>query len=408
MARSFCYGLKCLTLCIFAVAPRQLALAVESDAGTSLSAADEEALRDAKQGAVVKLDLMGQRGRLPRAEVEIHEVEGPQFLFSDRPEYFYTGNGIALQEKVKPGMVRLYLYHVPEPTGEKRVITAVIENQGSTEMKLRFLRRAFPAPGTDYQKIAKEGLKAFLSATSKTKALMVPAGEGAVLDSRMDQALVTKNQLVHGFYEFEIDQPARVSVFQRNPDQVSVQAMKQLPKLPRVLPGKEKGNGAGRGIFPTCNFIVTNAAGYILDTTNGPVQLVVADGRREGWISGHDGIENKDDARDAGNYGVMYKIRLKWAANGGKRLALLMCNLSSRNQWCGRVAAAVEVNEGLFPGGVVELPIDRAAFGEGYEAVLIQKFAAPPKGKTGTIELIYSPPGAACIPTPLLLVPCED
>jgi hypothetical protein len=71
------------------------------------------------------------------------------------------------------------------------------------------------------------------------------------------------------------------------------------------------------------------------------------------------------------------------------------------------LAAAVEVNEGVFPGGVVRLPKEQPVFGEAEEAALIQKFPPLPKGKTGTIELVYSPPGAACIPTPLLLVPYQ-
>jgi hypothetical protein len=377
-------------------------------AGGALNAADEEALRKASQGAVVRMEnFMKDRRDLPRLTVKIDEAQGPQFLLSDRPEYFLTENGIALQEEVKPGVVRLYIYHVPEATAGGKVISAVIENLGRKPMSLRFLRYAFPAPGTDYQRIAKDGLNAFLRSEPEKTARSVSPGKPETLDPRMDQTVARKDQLVHGFYEFEIDQPARVSVFQRDPEQISSEAIESLPKLPRILPGKKSGNGAGRGIFRTCNFTVTNESSYVVDTTNGPTQLIVADGKRDGWIRGHDSIENKDDARDAGNYGVMYRIRLTRASSDGRGLALLLCNLNARSQWCGRLAAAVEVNEGVFPGGVVRLPKEQPVFGEAEEAALIQKFPPLPKGKTGTIELVYSPPGAACIPTPLLLVPYQ-
>src|SRR5262249_32245788 len=158
-----------------------------------------------------------------------------------------------------------------------------------------------------------------------------------------------------GFYEFEIDQPGRVSVLQRDPDEVSSEVVRTFPKLPQVLPGKKNGNGAGRGIFSVCNFAVTNEA--VIDTTNGAMQLIVADGKRDGWMRGHDGIENTG-SRDAGNYGVMYRIRLTRASSDGRGLALLLCNLNARSQWCGRLAAAVRVSEGVFPGGVVRLPCE--------------------------------------------------
>src|SRR5439155_11051737 len=142
------------------------------------------------------------------------------------------------------------------------------------------------------QRIAKDALKAFLSSQPEKTARRVLPGKPAVLDPRMDATIVTKDQLVHGFYEFEIDQPARVSVFQRDPEQTSVEILHQLPKLPRALPGTKTGNGAGRGLFRTCNFTVTNESNFILDTTNGPMQLIVGDGKREPWIQGHDSIEN--------------------------------------------------------------------------------------------------------------------
>ena len=53
------------------------------------------------------------------------------------------------------------------------------------------------------------------------------------------------------------------------------------------------------------------------------------------------------------------------------------------------------------------IPSRGSHFGKPGDAVLLQKFPPLPKGKTGVIEIEYSPPGASCIPTPMVLVPIE-
>ncbi|HZQ46568.1 MAG TPA: hypothetical protein VFC07_06130, partial [Verrucomicrobiae bacterium] len=264
----------------------------------------------APQGSVVRLDALWAKQRdLPAVPVKISAADGPQFLFSDKPEYFYTGNGIALQEEVKPGVVRLYLYHVPDPVHGPKTISAVIENLGSKPMKIRFLHYAFPKPGRDYYRIGKTGLIDFFNSTPEKAARRIPVGGRAVIDPRLDQTIVTGDDLAHGFYEFKIDQPARISTFERDPDQKSVEVIDHLPKLPLDLPGR-RANGAGRGLFLTSNFNVTGEDGFVVDTGRGPMRLILADGRRDQTIKGRDDITQTDSVRDSGNYGTMYRIRL--------------------------------------------------------------------------------------------------
>jgi hypothetical protein len=379
-----------------------------ASAGAGSAETEQTLLRSTGQGVVVKLDaLAAARTSLPRVPFVITPEPGPQFLFSDKPEYFLSGNGIALDEEVKPGTVRLYLYHVPEPRGGPKTISAIVQNLGNKPLSLRFLRRAFPAPSGDYPQVAKRALLAYFESQAEASPRTVPPGERVVLDPRLDLAIATKDQLVHGFYEFEIDQPARVAVFQRNPDQASVDIVEQLPKLRSSLEGKDNPSGAGRGLFLTSNLALTNAPGFVLDTTNGPMQLIIADGKRDAWVQGFDKIENKA-ARNVGNYGVLYRIRLTRASSEGRGLALLFCRLEANNQWCGRVAAAMRISGGVWPAGLVPIPSNQVSFGEPGEMVLLQKFPPVPAGQTETIELEYSPPGAACLPTPLLFVPYDS
>ncbi|HMO25626.1 MAG TPA: hypothetical protein PKB10_05105, partial [Tepidisphaeraceae bacterium] len=64
-----------------------------------------ESAKNAKQGAIVRIEDTDLNA-LPMLDVEIKDAGGPQFLLSDKPEYFRTGNGIAMQEQIKPGVVR--------------------------------------------------------------------------------------------------------------------------------------------------------------------------------------------------------------------------------------------------------------------------------------------------------------
>jgi hypothetical protein len=367
--------------------------------------AETDALRSTQQGGVLTLSNLWARQReLPFIPLEIADAHGPQFLLSDKPEYFYTGNGIALQEEVKPGVVRLYIYHVPQPESGPKTISAVIENLGAKSLKFRFLHRAFPKPGRDYQRIGKGGLIQFFNSHREKAFRRVPPGGRMVIDPDMDVTTVTTDELVHGFYEFEINQPARISVFERDPEQSSVAILDQLPKLPRELPGHEK-SGAGRGLFMTSDYNVTGESGFVLDTTNGPMRLLLADGRKNPSIRGRDAIAGIDDGKDSGNYGVMYRVRLKYRSTDGRGLALFITKPGRGGKWCRTQAGAVQVSRGTWPAGTVAIPTDRVTFGNPGEMVLIQKFPPVKKGRTGTLEILYSPPGGSCIPTPMILVP---
>ena len=378
-----------------------------SGAGTGATLTETEAtrLRAARPGAVVQLpEFLKRRADLPHVRTTIIQDAGPQFLFSDQPEYFLTGNGIALQEDVQPGIVRLYLYHVPTPSEERKTITAVIENLGEKPLALTFRRQTMPSPGRDYHLVAKNALAQFLKPKPAAPPRLIPVKTRVPLDPRLDTLTAGRDDLVHAIYEFEISQPARVTVLQRDPGDKSIKIMDELPKLPPVLPGAHA-SGAGRGAYSTSDLLVVNAPDTVLDTTNGPQQLILADGQRDPWLRGHDQLSGTATT-NVGNYGVVYRIRLKYASSDGRGWALLMCQIPGHTAACGKIGAVVKVSAGVYPGDVVALPKDRVVFGGAEEAVLIQRFPPLRKGETSPMAIIYSPPGACCLPTPLLFVPC--
>jgi hypothetical protein len=293
---------------------------------------------------------------------------------------------------------------VPEPGAGPKTISAVIQNLGKRTLKLRMLRRALPAPGKNYHLIGKTGLIDFFNSKREKSSRRIPPGESAIIDPQLDATTATTDQLVHGFYEFEVSQPARITVFQRDRNQSSVAALDSLPKLPREVPGRVA-NGAGRGLFRTSDYKVAGRTNSVFDTAGGPMRLSLADGRNDRYITGRDSIANLESVTNSGNYGVLYRVRLKWRSSDGRGLALLMTKRGGNSDYCGAQAGAVQVSKGAWPGGTVAIPTGQIFYGNPGEMVIIQKFPPPRKGRTSEIEITYSPPGASCIPTPMLFVP---
>lgn len=359
-------------------------------------------IRQAKPGDIVVANELDAQ-EVPVLPVRLTAEPGPQLVFSDMPEYFRTGDGVALEETVKPGLVRLYLYHVPEPSDAPKVITAMIENLGDKPMTLKFQRYSFPKPSGHYHKVAKTALLDFFRKNSGPAPRQIAPGELVAIDPQMDRTVVHKDQLVHGFYEFEIDQPARIVTLQRSPDADRAAIVDELPRLPRILPDTQA-SGAGRGRFAISNFLVTRPAEKPVDTADGPGQLIIADGSRDPWIVGSDSIAG-DTVENKGNYGVVYRIRLKRTSSDGRSLALFMHNRYSGDQPCGYQASAVQIRAGQRDEITVPVPGEAVGFRNPSENVLLQTFPPLPEGESETIEILYSPPGASCLPTPLYFVP---
>lgn len=373
-----------------------------SQSGTQPATAPDatELLRSASVGAVLTLPAsMGELQSIPRIPItRTLTPDAPQLVFSDAPEYFRT-DSIALRETVKAGRVRLYLYHVPLCGTEKKTITAAIENLGDAPMTLRFLRYAFPKPGVGYQRIGKAGLVTYFNSKPQPagEARKIAPGACAAVDPELDRTVVKHNDLVHLIYEFEIDQPARITVLQRRPEQKTADVVRTLP----VVASRRDG-GAGRGLFLTSDFDVTSRDGFVLDPSAGPAQLVIADGKSEPWITGRDAIDGQESA-DRGNYGVMYHVRLKYrgAAAGPRRGWLaLMTNGYQSYPACSHLSAAMSVE-----GRTIALPADKDSFVGWPSAAVVARLAPLEPGEVKEFAFTYSPPGASCLPTPIVFLP---
>lgn len=370
--------------------------------GQTVTSEQQRLLRTAKQGTVIELDglLSTAFDKIPYTQTIL---PGPQFIISDDPEYIRSAEAMVLRENVAPGAVRLYVYNVNgvhEPQKMERKITALIRNTGEYPLSMRMLRYSSQRPSTNYFQIGKQGLADyFLSDIDQDVRTLAP-GEVMPIDEQLERNVVKYDELVHGFYEFVIDQPAEISVVQTD---INTAGSIAYSRIDSVVPNSHV--NAGRGLFGVSNYRVSGKEAF--DTKDGIVQLIIADGDDDPWIVGTVGDEEAP-ARNAGNYGVLYDINLKWKSSDGKGLALVSWNSrSADNQWCGGMGMTMVLENGSLPTGVVQLPNDRLVTKAAPEAILIQVFEPIDGEEEQEIRFRYSPPGASCLPTPLVFIPIE-
>lgn len=361
-----------------------------------------QAILKTKQGSIVELPGFLSE-KIPSIPYEKIVLPGPQYIISDDPEYIRVPEIIALKEAVQPGAVRLYVYNVngiKEPQKIDRKITAVIKNMGTSNMTIRMLKYSSQKPTTNYFLAGKNGLADYFASKPEKKGRIVKPGEVIPIDEKLEKQTVKYDELVHGFYEFVIDQPAEVSILQTDPNTPGPKAAARIKEV-----ASSRHTNAGRGLFGVSNYLVTTKDTF--DTKNESAAIVVADGKIDPWVYGKD-ASTGDIARLAGNYGVMYIIEMKWKSTNGKGLALVTWNArAGDNKWCGGMANTMMVSKGKFKEGIIQLPSDQLRTKGAPEAILIQVFPPGKQGEVQTIKITYSPPGASCLPTPLIFIPID-
>ncbi|MGI8906101.1 MAG: copper amine oxidase [Candidatus Sumerlaeaceae bacterium] len=370
--------------------------------GTSITlpADVEMAIRKAVQGDVINMAGYDME-ILPILPIQ-QQAGGPPMIFADDPEYIRVPEAAVLREVLNPGVNRFYLYECNGTSIPKTKISPVIENLGDQPMHLRFLRSVSPRVTLDYGRAGKEAIREFITAKPLGAVRTIPARGSDVFDTTCETALVAPDELMHGWYEFEIDQPARITVLQTAPDVPSVIANARIAEL---LPPRSH-SGAGRGYYSYSEYVVTQPKNTVLDTAEGPHQIFLADGTLDRWLTGWDSTTSQP-VQLTGNYGVIYHIQLKRQSSDGKALALLTWNARTKSG-CGAMSGCTAVSAGKFAAGPVMVPGKEPVLRGGDKAVLLQVYPPPAKGTTDEIEITYTPPGASCLPTPLLLVPISD
>lgn len=360
-----------------------------------------EKLKNGKQGEIIQLPGFIEQDFSKIAFKKV-VLPGPQFIISDDPEYIREPQAIATKETVQPGAVRLYVYNVnavKEPEKMPRKITAVIKNIGASTLHLRMLKYSSQKPSGNYFLIGKQGLYDYFSSKESQKIIAVKPGMTAAIDQQLEKNIVQFDELTHGLYEFVIDQPAEIAVLQTFPQQSGADAYQSIKN---IIPTSHK--NAGRGLFGVSNYQITSDK--VLSTDEPVSQLIVADGIDDPWVLGREGVSGKE-AKLAGNYGVMYNVELNWKSTKGKGLALVTWNSRTDNKWCSGMANSILVKTDGKADNIVSIPSNQLTTKGAPEGILVEIFKPDPSKEIQTLKFVYSPPGASCLPTPLIFVPID-
>lgn len=88
-------------------------------------------------------------------------------------------------------------------------------------------------------------------------------------------------------------------------------------------------------------------------------------------------------------------------------MALITWNARAGARWCDGMVNVIKVSTGKFKEGFVQVPSDKLINTGSPDAVLLQIFVPDPEKEVQTIRITYTPPGATCLPVPLVFVPVE-
>ena len=379
----------------------------------------DRVLHQSRSGDIIRLDPSDPAAAssgIPRIPwVKKPNGNGVQLLLSDMPETLTSSQGICMQGRVKPGLVRLVIYHVSKASDGPKVITPIVRNLGATTAHINFTRYGSSAVRQSYEVLAKNVMRDFMLGTVVPDALTLGKGDTKALDPYLDRTATEDPILVFAMYEFNIDQPAELTVLQKEapPSRSSATALASIMDGPgatskdRFALGKW---GAGRGLFEGVDWDVSPAdPSFVLDTVMGPRSLLLADGKVDGWL--HGGVDRTNggevQAGNEGNYGTFYHVRIPYSTSDGQGWAVLALNTRAIDtpSICQNMTLVVKVD-----GRVVAVPSEEAGaatplLGPPPQAGILQLLPVLQKGKLGVVDLWYTPPCASCLPAAIAFVP---
>ena len=153
--------------------------------GTAEAGEQEERVMDWKRMEIKDFPMMQEDG-------------GGTLLFSDSPEYVRE-NGI-LYSDVVSGRVRLYYYHVNDTKKPKQIV-ALAENVTGKFNTIEIQQGVISGPSDDYCKVGK-GSQELYYGRPQTDTEFFVSKKTKLLDRRMAERIVNKDELICGIYDF--------------------------------------------------------------------------------------------------------------------------------------------------------------------------------------------------------------
>jgi PKD repeat protein len=259
-------------------------------------------LQNPLPGDVVNLDPANNPLNFPEIEVSGRQEEDVTLLRSNSPEVIKQP-GILYQDKAE-GMVRL-LYHHKNGCPEKISVYALVYNENAWPVKLRILKKGYGGPSVGDLGVGGRGVARYLNSATEDWLEIAPGQILALNDTQ--GTIMLPEQSIIGLIDLETKEPltfifAAAIVSRKEIELVGAYGNTPLHLL---LPALER-DVHGRGTFSKANRQLT-----VVFSGNKSKKLVIADGEKDKYLVGVDALNYNLAETNKGNYGVVYKIRVR-------------------------------------------------------------------------------------------------
>jgi hypothetical protein len=339
-------------------------------------------LKAAIAGSVVSLGALHPDTCAPWALQDVWR--GGKLIFSDSPE-----------EPAAPGILyrdgtllstthgeanRVFVYHTNGGATGRLRFSVLLTNRGSRAGRLTVVRHGTAGPSQDYLNTGKLAFERWLRSSAETP-VPVAAGATVRLDTSFDAILAKHADLVHGIWDYTFDGPHEIAICALAEGGDPIANCAHLPVLAKDI--------HQRGTFP-------HADKRFAGRTVLPGAFVM--GGNTPQDPNAQGVDRTDGSTVslAGNYGVLYRMRLDPGGSESPNVALLIQPLGGA--WGG----AAMTTAGSGPGTILLLPDATAAVESAAHAVVAGTFTLPGRQR---IQVEWLPTGGSSFPVRLIAVP---
>ena len=327
------------------------------------------------------LNLRDMADVLPEWPVTTSEAGG-LFVFSDSPEEFFS-EGILYQDQVK-GDARLFFHHV-NGTSDKKRVAVILTNHGEKPAQIEVARYGVSKPDHDYLR-AGRAIQADYFKGGKPFKPQVAAKSSVLMQEQKQVPVLPPTAILTGMIDFHSDQPLQLTVAAISEQGDPLILVKNLSVLP-------PGDPHLRGTFQRADRLMLGKRSYN-SVEDGAVSVTLADGELDPFLTGRDAT-NRLAVKNAGNYGVVYRVLLPTTGKGKIR-----CYFNPRGGvYAGWLRVKTKAESRM-----VGTPSRGGFFGHETLAdfELLAEFMA---GES--LWVTFSPPGASNLPVRLLLTPAN-
>lgn len=314
---------------------------------------------------------------------------GGKLVFSDSPEH-PSSHGKVYEDAGLPATSgsdynRVFVYHTNGLSSGRMKWTVLVKNNGTSAATLTVQRSGTAGPTTSYLYAGKLAFQRWLNSTAGS-GVQVNPGATVRLDSTFDSITTAANYLMHGIWDYSMDQPHTVTVCALNENDDPLSVCPGLSVLSR--------DTHQRGTCPNADKVYDMSSAV---DTAGDIQQFPLAGN-----TANDANAQCTDATDgssqnlAGNFGILYRMHYSIASTDGRKFGFLM------NPRGGAWGGAIWTPAGVTPGGKFLIPATTGSLGDNTKGAVEGKYDP---ASTSAPWAQWMPTGGSSLPLRFVAVP---